>query len=185
MTTHDVLLPVARITGLILTIREERVILDSDLARLYEVTTKQLNQAVKRNPDRFPPDFIFQLNQDEHKSLRSQIVTSNRGGRRYLPYAFTEHGAIMAATVLNSPKAVEVSIFIVRAFIQQRALLAAHTDLALKLERLERKLLAGLTLTEDRLDDHENQLEQLIEAIRELRTPPTARAIGFKAGKDG
>ena len=183
--TNDTLLPVERITGLILTLREQRVILDSDLARLYGVSTGQFNQAVKRNIDRFPADFMFHLTSTEDEILKSQNVISSggHGGRRKLPYAFTEHGAVMAATVLNSPKAVEVSVFIVRAFIQQRAILASHADLALKPERLERKLLAGLTLTEDRLDDHENQLEQLIEAIRELRTPPTARAIGFRVGE--
>ena len=185
--TNNALLPVERITGLILTLREQRVILDSDLARLYEVTTKRLNEQVKRNAKRFPADFMFQLTSEEYDTfLRSQNATLKIGRgqhRKYLPYAFTEHGALMAANVLNSERAEDVSVYVIRAFIQQRAILASHADLALKLERLERKLLAGLTLTEDRLDDHENQLEQLIEAIRELRTPPTARAIGFRVGE--
>jgi hypothetical protein len=164
------------------------VILDSDLARLYGVTTSQFNQAVKRNFDRFPADFMFQVSEDEHTCLRSQNVISNptRGGRRFSPYVFTKHDTVMAASILNNPKAIEVSVYVVRAFIQQRAMLAANAELALKLERLEKKLLAGLTLTEDRLDDHENQLQQIIEAIRDMRTPPAAprRPIGFRAGED-
>ncbi len=173
--TEQTIVPVERITGLILTIRGQRVILDADLARLYGVETKQFNQAVKRNLERFPADFMFQLTREEQTVLRSQIVTLETGRghySKYLSHAFTEHGAVMAAMILNSPKAVEVSVFVLRAFIQQRTLLAANADLALKLERLERKLLASFALTESRLDDHENQLEQIIEAFREMRTPP-------------
>ena len=109
--TEQTLLPVEQIAATILTIRGQRVIIDADLARLYGVSTKQLNQAVKRNAERFPDDFMFQLTVEEHDNLRSQFVTSSggHGGRRYLPHAFTEHGALMAATVLNTPKAVEVS----------------------------------------------------------------------------
>ena len=130
-------------------IRGQRVMLDSDLAELYQVPTKRLNEAVKRNVNRFPADFMFQLTTDEADSLRSQIATSNlglqrgmsnmeaRGGRRYLPYAFTEHGVAMLSAVLNSQRAVEMSILIVRAFVKLREVLASHKDLARKIEKLE------------------------------------------------
>ena len=116
----------------ILLIRGQRILLDSDLAALYGVEVRSLNQAVKRNQERFPSDFVVQLTPQESKVLRSQIVISNstRGGRRYMPYAFTEHGAIMAASVLNSPRAVEMSIFVVRAFVRLRETLAAHKAVA-------------------------------------------------------
>lgn len=121
-------------------VRGQRVMLDSDLAEIYQVETKLLNRAVKRNLNRFPPDFIFQLNDEESASLRRQIGTSNngRGGRRYLPYVFTEHGAVMLASVLNSPTAVEASIVVVRAFVKMRAMLALHQDLADRVEELEK-----------------------------------------------
>jgi hypothetical protein len=148
--------------------------LDSDLAELYGVVTKALNQAVKRNIERFPDDFMFRLTDDEHASLRSQIVTStaSRGGRRYAPYAFTEHGAIMAATVLNSPRAVEMSVFVVRAFVRLRELLATHKELAAKLDELEHKI-----------SSHDQAIAGLIDAIRGLmRSPtPSSRPVGFTA----
>ena len=117
-------------------IRGEKVMLDYDLAALYGVPTKSLNLAVKRNTERFPSDFMFQLNEEEHNCLRSQFAASKRdgrGGRRYVPYAFTEHGAIMAAAVLNSPRAVEMSIYVVRAFVQLRELLSSNKELAKRL----------------------------------------------------
>src|SRR6266404_5281020 len=112
----------------ILVLRHQKVILDTDLAELYGVPVKRLNEQIKRNQERFPSDFMFQLNPEEQASLRSQSATSNqgRGGRRYAPYAFTEHGAIMAATVLNSERAVEMSVFVVRAFVRLREMLAAN-----------------------------------------------------------
>lgn len=121
-------------------IRGNRVMLDSDLAEIYQVETKLLNRAVKRNLNRFPPDFIFQLNEEETDSLRRQIGTSKtgRGGRRYLPYVFTEHGAVMLASVLNSPTAVEASIVVVRAFVKMRSMLELHQDLADRVEELEK-----------------------------------------------
>jgi len=153
-------------------IRGQKVILDMDLAELYGVSVKQLNQQIKRNADRFPSDFLFRLSHAEHERLRSQIVTSNvgRGGRRYLPYAFTEHGAIMAATVLNSERAVEMSIFVVRAFVRMREALSSNQKIVAKLSELER-----------RLETHDSDIQQLIEAIRELMTPPehNRRKIGF------
>ena len=120
-------------------IRGRRVMFDSDLAEVYQVETRALNQAVKRNLKRFPADFMFQLTDEETKSLTSQIVTSNkgRGGRRYLPYVFTEHGAVMLASVLNSQTAIEASIKVVRAFVHFRTILMLHQDLAERIEELE------------------------------------------------
>jgi ORF6N domain len=157
----------------ILTMRGQRVILDNDLAELYGVAVRRLNQQVKRNPHRFPPDFVFQLTAKERNGLRSQIVISNgrRGGRRYLPYAFTEHGAIMAATVLNSRQAMEMSVFVVRAFVQLRMMLATNRQLAVKIAELE-----------DHLETHDSAIQELIEAIKELSAPEkvSRRKIGFQ-----
>jgi len=151
--------------------RGQKVILDSDLAELYGVPVKRLNEQVKRNRERFPQDFMFQLSAEEEQSLRSQNATSKRGGRRYLPYAFTEHGAIMAATVLNSERAVQMSVFVVRAFVRLREVLATNQQLAGKIDELER-----------RLDTHDASIQELIEAIRELMEPAPAsgRPIGFQ-----
>jgi hypothetical protein len=163
----------------ILVLRDQKVILDSDLAELYGVPVKRLNEQVKRNRERFPTDFMFQLRPDERESLKPQIATSKggRGGRRYAPYAFTEHGAIMAATVLNSDRAVEMSVFVVRAFVRLREVLASSQQLAGKIDELE-----------ERLDTHDTSIQELIEAIRELMAPepPTGRKIGYQlpAGKD-
>ncbi len=158
-------------------VRGQKVMLDSDLAALYGVATKALNQAVKRNSDRFPADFMFQLSSDEYLALRSQLVTSNataagRGGRRYAPWAFTELGALMAATVLNSLRAIEMGVFVVRAFVQLRELLSTHRDLAAKLDELERKL-----------SMHDQAIAGLIDAIRQLTATPErkSRPIGFLA----
>ena len=155
----------------IFVLRAQKVILDSDLAELYGVPVKRLNEQVKRNRERFPQDFMFQLSAEEQESLRSQNATSKRGGRRYLPYAFTEHGAIMAATVLNSERAVEMSVFVVRAFVRLREMLSTNQQLAGKIDELER-----------RLDTHDASIQELIEAIRELMEPPAApgRPIGFQ-----
>jgi phage regulator Rha-like protein len=159
-------------------IRGQKVMLDADLAELYGVTTKRFNEQVKRNLDRFPSDFMFQLDDEEHAALRSQTATSNigRGGRRYPPYVFTEHGAIMAATVLNSAKAIEMSVFVVRAFVQLREMLSTHKELAEKLDALERTV-----------STHDQAIAGLINAIRELmRAPDTkSRPIGFTADIDG
>ena len=138
---QSALVPIEQIEETIHFIRGERVILDADLARLYGVETRALVQAVKRNLQRFPKDFMFQLSLNEFKFLRSQIVISkSRGGRRYMPYVFTEHGAIMAANVLNSPRAVEVGVYVVRAFVKVRELIATHKELARKLAELEQKV---------------------------------------------
>jgi hypothetical protein len=144
-------------------VRGQRVLIDSDLAALYEVEVRALNQAVKRNATRFPADFVFQLTPRESDVLRSQFVISNaaRGGRRYLPYAFTEHGAIMAASVLNSQRAVDMSIFVVRAFVRLREVLVAHKQLAAKFVELEQ-----------RLEKHDHTIDEIIRAIRKLMMPP-------------
>jgi hypothetical protein len=158
----------------ILVLRNQKVILDSDLAELYRVPVKRLNEQVKRNPERFPADFRFTLTPAEYQDLRTQNATSSssHGGRRYLPNAFTEHGAIMAASVLNSKRAVEMSIFVVRAFVRMREVLLVNQKVVSKLSELE-----------SRLDDHDAEIQDLIEAIRELMAPPPAnnRRIGFEA----
>jgi len=157
----------------ILFLRRQRVVLDSDLAELYGVPVKRLNQQVQRNQDRFPADFMFRLNTKEDQILRLQIATSKkgRGGRRYPPYAFTEHGAIMAATVLNSKRAIEMSVFVVRAFVRMREMLLKNRQLAAKINELDR-----------RLETHDTAIQDLIEAIKELMTPgeTSKRKIGFQ-----
>jgi phage regulator Rha-like protein len=155
-------------------IRGQKVVLDSDLARLYQVPTKSVNLAVKRNVSRFPKDFMFRLTKKEAESLRFQIETSNgRGGRRYLPYAFTEHGVAMLSSVLSSDRAVQMNIAIIRAFIKLRDILATHKELAQRLENLELKY-----------QEHDHELQAVFEAIRQLlSTPdPPKRNIGFAAG---
>ena len=183
-TTQDV---PARVEALIKTIRGEKVILDSDLAAIYGVETKALNRAVKRNAKRFPEDFVFQLTKDEAESLRCQSGTSNlmshsaissRGGTRYLPYGFTEHGAIMAASVLNSARAVEMSVYVVRAFVKMRSVLSEHKDLARELAEVERQLT-------ERLDVHEAAIVEVLRRVMFLLEPPPLppdpprRRIGF------
>jgi hypothetical protein len=166
---------VDEIASAILVLRGQRVILDADLATLYGVTTKALNQAVKRNAERFPDDFFFRPTRNEVDALnRSQSVTGSQKHRdpRFPPFAFTEHGAIMAATILNSKCAVEMSVYVVRAFVQLRRLLASNTELAQRLRELERKL-----------EGHDAAITAMLAAIRELMNPPEAkrRAIGFTA----
>lgn len=159
----------------ILVLRGQRVLLDETLARLYGVTTKRFNEQVRRNTARFPADFMFQLTAEEYQSLRSQFATLKAGRgqhRKYLPYAFTEHGAIMAATILNSPRAVEMSVYVVRAFVKLRELLASNAALARKLDELERKY-----------QHHDKAITAILSAIRELMNPPEPkhRSIGFTA----
>ena len=162
-----------RVTSKILILRNQKVILDADLAELYGVPVKRLNEQIKRNPRRFPSDFLFTITRAEYQNLRSQIATSTnaRGGRRYLPHAFTEHGAIMAATVLNSKRAIEMSIFVVRAFVHMRQALVVNQHVVSKLSELEA-----------RLDIHDVEIQDLVEAIRELIVPLPAnnRRIGFE-----
>jgi hypothetical protein len=174
MAEND-LIPVEKIENAIIVLRGQKVILDETLASLYGVTTKRLNEQLRRNAGRFPEDFLFRLTAREFDDLRSRFATSSSGwgGRRTPPYAFTEHGAIMAASILNSPKAIEMSVLVVRAFVRLRRLLAAHQELATKLDELER-----------RLSTHDRQIGVLFEAIRGLMAPPGTpnRRIGFSKG---
>jgi hypothetical protein len=169
----------ARLDEQILTIRGQKVIFASDLATIYGVTTGALNQAVKRNAEKFPADFMFQLTSEEFENLKSQIVISSWGGSRALPYAFTEHGAMMAANVLHSPRAAQMSVFVVRAFVRMRALLAGDRQLAKELAALEKKLT-------DRMDVHESAIVGVLRRVMHLLDPPPPRPrlpkpkIGFK-----
>jgi hypothetical protein len=179
------IVPIEAVQRRIYIVRGQRIILSSDLAQIYGVSAKQLNQAVGRNPDRFPEDFVFQLTKDEVATLsRSQFVTLNdrparqtRGSNlKYLPYAFTEHGVLMAANLLRSPQAVKASLFVVRAFVKLRELLSTHHELAAKLDELEH-----------RLQNHDDQILALVDAIRQLmeepEDPPKPR-IGFATELD-
>ena len=165
------LIPVERIEKAIYLIRGEKVMLDSDLASLYGVTTARFNQQVSRNIERFPEDFMFQLTNEEFKGLMLQIATSKkgRGGRRKLPLVFTEHGAIMAVNVLNSERAVQASVQVVRAFVRLRQMLVSNTELAHKLEALEGK--------------YDRQFKVVFDAIRQLMSPPLPgrKQIGFRS----
>jgi len=179
MSKDSSLIPLERIEESILLIRGHKVMLDRDLAYLYGVTTKVLNQAVKRHKDRFPEDFMFQLSMEEAKiwwtevrggGLRSQIVTLKRGEHiKYLPYAFTEHGILMLSSVLNSERAIKVNIEIMRAFVRLRRILASNAELARKLEALEKK--------------YDAQFKVVFDAIRQLMAPPEPeppkKRIGF------
>lgn len=184
---------VEQIESRIFVVRGQKVMLDADLAELYGVETKRLNEQVRRNSERFPEDFMFQLTPEEFANLKSQFVTSSlrsqfatsnnpvgkpegRGGRRYHPYAFTEHGAIMAASVLNSTRAIEISVHVVRAFVHLRELVSTHKELSQKLNQLERKVGA-----------HDRAIAELINAIRQLMSPAEAkkkRPIGFAPWKE-
>lgn len=170
------LVPVERIERAILFIRGEKVMLDSDLAEIYGVETRVLNQAVKRNANRFPADFMFQLTGEEAAAIRrsrSQSVILKRGEhRKYLPYAFTEHGALMLANVLNSERAAQTSVMVVRAFVRLRQLLSSNAELARKLESLEKK--------------YDAQFKVVFDAIRQLMSPPARpkREIGFHVKYD-
>lgn len=170
------LIPVELIERRIYLIRGSKVMLDSDLAELYEVPTKVLNQAVRRNLDRFPADFMFQLSEKELENLRSQIVTSSlgagHGGRRYQPYAFTEHGVAMLSSVLASRRAIQLNILIVRAFVRLREYLATHKDLARKVEDVER--------TQVEHGAHIQQIYGYIERLLDPAPEPSKRRIGFR-----
>jgi hypothetical protein len=172
------IVPIKPIETLILTIRGQKVMLDADLATLYGVPTRVLNQSVKRNLDRFPKDFMFQLNKEE----KDEVITNcdHLAQLKFspsMPYAFTEHGALMVANVLKSDQAIEMSVFVVRAFIKLREILSTHKTLARKLEKLE-----------GRLDSHDEDIQTIMAAIKSLMLPPkgsSGQGIGFKAGKSG
>lgn len=184
--------PLDVITSNICIVRGQKVLLDSHLAELYGVTTKRFNEQVKRNLERFPDDFMFQIDAREFDALRSQFATSKnqsagRGGRRYLPYAFTEHGAIMAAMILNSPMATQVSVYVVRAFVKLRELVVSTQELALRLNHLECNV--ELITFEHSAFQHatEEQIKRILDALRELMTPPepvAKRPIGFVIPED-
>jgi hypothetical protein len=179
VATSKALTPVADISRTILVLRGQRVILDSDLAALYGVSTKRFNEQVRRNRERFPGDFMFRLTAPEAAALRSQFATLKKGRgqhRKYLPYAFTEHGAIMAASVLNSPRAVEMSVYVVRAFVRLREILASNRELARRFDELEARL-------DKKLTAHDEAIAAILSAIRELMNPPEPkhRPIGFTA----
>ena len=168
------IIPVEIIEKKILLIRGEKVMLDADIAELYGVETKMLVRAVKRNIDRFPSDFMIQLNRKEFENLRFQFGTSSRwGGRRYLPYAFTEQGVAMLSSVLNSERAVKVNIEIMRAFVRLRQMLASNAELARKLDALEKK--------------YDHQFKVVFDAIKQLMIPPDTKKkskIGFRGDKE-
>lgn len=178
MESEQSLVPVEAIALSILVIRGQKVILDTDLAGLYGVTTRRLNEQVRRNKERFPGDFMFALTDEE----KSEVVANcdhlrNVKFSKVLPYAFTEHGALMAASVLNTPRAVEASVYVVRAFIRLRELLYTHAELSHKLSELE-----------SRVDHHDDDIAMLLEAIHQLLTPPEPppqRRIGYRVREPG
>jgi hypothetical protein len=182
--THTTLQSIERITGAILVLRGQRVILDRELAAIYGVTTKRLNEQVKRNAERFPEDFMFQLTAPEAELSRSQIATLNGRGHniKYLPHAFTEHGAIQASNVLNSPRAVAMGVYVVRAFVHLRELLSSNRELARRFAQLETRL-------DKKLTEHDRAIGAILSAIRELMHPrapmPKRRPIGFTADLEG
>lgn len=167
MRSREIVL-VRSLDSKILVVRGVKVLLDSDLAELYGVDVKRLNEQVRRNRNRFPRDFLFQLSREEHAILRSQIATSRlgHGGRRYLPFAFTEHGALMAANVLSSRRAIQMSVFVVRAFVRMRE----ATVIGHQLAELER-----------RIGKHDSTIQQIVHTLRVLMAPPPAKRgrIGF------
>jgi hypothetical protein len=178
-TTRTARMPVEQIARSILVRRGHRVILDGDLAAIYGVSTGRLNEAVKRKARRFPDDFMFRLTREEAECSRSQIaiLKSGRGQNlKYLPHAFTEHGAIQAANVLNSPRAVEMGVYVVRAFVKLRELLASNKELAHRLDELEARI-------EKKLTTHDRAIVAMLSAIRQLLKParPERRPIGFTA----
>jgi hypothetical protein len=184
MASKQLPIPVERIEKAILLVRGQKVILDKDLAVLYGVETRVLKQAVRRNRNRFPSDFMFELTKEENRSLRSQNVILEPGRySKYLPFAFTEQGVAMLSSILNSERAIEVNIAIMRVFVRLREMMATHKELAFKLIELE-----------ERLEGHDEQIQNIFEAIRQLMTPPEPpkKKIGFEVkesaaryGKDG
>jgi hypothetical protein len=179
MARKEIVAPILGLEDLIHEVREQKIILDADLARIYGVTTKRLNEQVKRNRERFPADFAFQLTSEQADSLRSQIATASKRNIRYRPLAFTEHGAIMAANVLNSPRAVQMSVFVVRAFLKMRAFLGNKRELAKQLAALEKEL-------KQRLDIHESAIVTVLQRVMDIIDPPSPPPtpdkpkIGFK-----
>jgi hypothetical protein len=175
MSKQESLIPDEIITSKIFFIRNQKVMIDSDLAELYQVETKRLNEQVKRNKDRFPEDFMFELSKEEWENLKSQNATSSWGGRRTLPFVFTEHGVLMLSSVLNSERAIQMNIQIMRIYTKLRELLLTNKDILLKLEKLERTAMS-----------HDEELKLIFKYLRELLNPAEEprKEIGFKAGKE-
>ena len=176
MKVNSVIISEELIASKIYLLRKYRVMLDSDLAELYGVDTKRLNEQVKRNIERFPEDFMFQLSSQELESLKSHFATSNsRGGRRGLPYAFTEHGVLMLSSVLNSDQAIAVNIHIIRVFAKMRELLSTHRDVLLKLEKMEKEI-----------NIHDQDIQMIFKYLKELLNPKSGpmRKIGFKRSNE-
>ncbi len=171
----DVAIPDETLISKIFIIRGKKVMIDTDLAELYGVPTKRLNEQVKRNIDRFPKDFMFQLTETEWKNLKSQNATSSWGGRRKIPYAFSEHGVLMLSSVLNSDRAIQVNIQIMRIYAKLREMLLTNKDILLKLEKLERKAL-----------QYDGDIKLIFKYLKELLDTPTEpmRKIGFKHKKE-
>lgn len=172
MSKH-LIIPEEIILSKIYLIRGQKVMLDRDLAELYGVETRVLKQSVKRNIERFPDDFMFELTKEEFKNLRSQIVTSRWGGERYQPFAFTEQGVAMLSSVLNSTQAIEVNIRIIRIFTKMREVLLTHKDILLKLEQLERKS-----------NKHDESIQLIFQALKQFLNPPqpSRKKIGYEQG---
>ena len=179
MNKQTEIIPSHNIGSLIHSVRDLRVVLDGDLARIYEVSTKRLNEQLRRNLERFPDDFAFQLTEEEWASLRSQIATLKMGRgahRKYLPYAFTEHGALMAANILNSPRAVAMSVYVIRAFVKMREETAANAATLRRLAEIDKTLLI-----------HDTALREIVQKLRPLLEPPPQPPkpeIGFHIKKD-
>lgn len=177
MTAYE-LITDKNITERIYYLRGEKVMLDTDLAEMYGVETKVLNQAIKRNIERFPPDFMFQLTENEWNALRSQFVTSNRGGRRVYPYVFTEQGVAMLSSVLNSPRAIAVNIQIIRVFTRMRQIFYDHKEILVRLEKIEKNLMKN----DAHIRKHEEEIQMIFKVLKKLLNPeqPPRKKIGYK-----
>jgi len=177
------IVPVDYVERRIYRVREQNIMLDTDLAGLYLVTTGNLNLAVKRNVARFPADFMFQMTKEESDSLLLQTATAKkgRGGRRTLPYAFTELGVAMLSSVLNSERAVQINILIMRAFVRLRTLVASNQALAKHLDEVESRLTEEVSRRDRKISSHEQAIAGILNTLRELMKPPQVRAIGFTA----
>jgi hypothetical protein len=179
--------PAEHVEQRIYTVRDQRVMLDSDLAALYQVTTGNLNLAVARNKARFPADFMFQLTKDEYDFLLLQSARAKpgRGGRRTPPHAFTELGVAMLSSVLHSERAIQANILIMRAFVRARAIITANKDLARRITEVEAQLATGLSMHDQKLSTHEQAITGILKSLRDLMNPPQVRAIGFTADLRG
>ena len=175
------------IENMVYEIRGQKVMLDSDLASLYEIETSALNRAVKRNIERFPEIFMFQLTESEQESLRCQfgISKEGKGGRRYLPYVFTEHGVLMLSSVLNSKKAIEVNIEIMKVFVKMRHLALSNENLSEKIENLKKVLYLHIDYSQDKFSEHDKKIDDIITALNFFTEQPREpKKIGFKNDKD-